>query len=289
MSKAELSQGFGNKLENIALSGIAGITGRDPRASFNTLFSEAYNTPDQYRSPRAYSNPPLEVLEAELLNLASSNFDSDKPNELNSLPWTEDRFSQGLHLATMLAFTDQHRQPVPIEHFIPEKASTFVDEVTKSADEKGRQITISEQFDLALKIADGSVLGASVVAHAGSRSIARNRDTKIDPRFAYSIDDVKYWRDCVSNFETLTGFYGDPAADTYHFWGTFIAGLLSETGERTRDRVLNPTYRKIYLNFAEATNLLRYRIGGKQGETHKEADISGYHIGSMIGALVKSD
>lgn len=283
MSNVELSHGFGRKLEHVAATAVAGVFGRDPRPAHNNILREAYaSSPDQYRSPRAYSNPPLELLEGEMVQLVEP-FIND--SDLSSLPWTEHRFSQGLHLATVISFSDQHNRPVTPEYFVPERARVFVNEVSEFADENGRQATIPEQFSFALELSEGSVLGASVISHAGTRSIARGSDSRVDPLIDYTAQEVKDWRDDVASFEAITGKYGDPPGDTYHFWGAFIAGLLSETGDRVRDKFFNPAYRHLFTNAAEITSILRYGIGRKKGDTHKEADVAGYHIGSLIGTM----
>ncbi|MBI2421136.1 MAG: hypothetical protein HYV38_03570 [Candidatus Levybacteria bacterium] len=158
----------------------------------------------------------------------------------------------------------------------------------EEADKKERQLTLPEQFGIAMELSSGSVLGAAAIACAGSRSIARGSDSRADPRFNYTEEEVRKWRDCVGHFEGVTEEYGDPTADNYHVWGTFIAGLLSETGDRTRDKIFNPIYRQIYTKTAEITELIRYRIGRKKGVTHKNADTLGYHLGSLVGSTLLS-
>lgn len=284
MRSIEAPESFPGKLGILARSSIAATFGRNPDQAFNEVFRESYRAADNpYRSPRAYSNPPLEALENQICGFALSS----GRGEIDSLPWTERRFSQGLHLTAFVAFSDQG-VPIPREYFVPDLSREFVDGVQNEADTKQRQITLPEQFATALDIANGSVLGASLIAHAGARSIARRSDTRIDPKFNYTIEEVRRWRDCVSNFEAISGVYDDPPAETYHFWGTFIAGLLSETGDRKRDRVFNPIYRKLYTNAAEIQEFLRYRIGRKGGVSHKQADVLGYHLGSMVGSALKA-
>lgn len=286
MNSLEIPTSFVDKLRVVVYAGVAGAIGKDPQPAFNEIFRESYRTSEApYRSPRSYSNPHLEVLESKIYEQAISSYDG---GEINRLPWTDGPFSQGIHLAVMLAFADMHNQPTPSEYFMPKESRDFVDRVIEAADEKGRQITLPEQFQIALDIAQGSVLGAAVIAHVGSRSIARESDTRVDPKLDYSIAEVKKWRDCVANFERITDEYDDPPSETYHFWGTFIAGLLSETGDRRRDKIFNPIYRQLYTKMAEISELLRYRLARKKGLPHKEADLVGYHLGSMVGASLQS-
>lgn len=286
MARIESSVSFPDKLRIVAFSGLAGVIGNDPKPrGFNEMLKDSYRTSDvQYRSPRASSNPPLEILEAEMCDLALVFGDN---GDINKLPWTEERFSQGLHLATMVAFLDQHQQPIPYEQIVPDLSREFVDRIRNLADIKDRQITLAEQFDVALGVTDGSILGSALIAHSGARSIARRSDTRADPRFNYSNQEVMHWRDCVASFEAISGVYDDPPAETYHFWGTFVAGLLSEHHDRFRDRLFNPIYRKLYTNAAEITEVLRFKIARKNGVTHKHADVLGYHLGSMVASATR--
>lgn len=277
-------EAFSSKLKAVLKAGVSGILGEDPALEINRIFFESYQGAETpYISPRAHTNPPIELIEAALIDKALKTTCPD----IRYLPWSTSRFSQGYHLALMSAFTDMHSGFIPYDNFPPSASRIFVDRIIDLSRSRNRQITIPEQFEVGLDLSDGHVLGAAVIAHGGARSIARASDTSVDDKLRYTTDEIKTWRDCVSTFESISGRYPDPAADTYHFWGTFIPGLLSEEKDRLKDVVLNPTYKLLYTNMASITDVLRYRLMKKSGEPHQVADITGYHIGSMVGAALR--
>ncbi len=271
---------FVRKLAAIAYAAKGGITQND-KYSMQKLLDTGYI------SPRAYSNPPLYILEEQFMSSMES-CGPLKKEDVTTLPWTHSTFSKGLHLQTMVAFTDQHDAEVAEELFAPKLSRSFVNNVRESASRMKRQITLPEQFEIALELTNNNPLAAAIIAHAGSRSITKLRDSRVAPELTFTLDDAREWRDCVSTFQDITGEYGSPRADSYHFWGAFIAGLVSEIAITSKDKILNPLYRFIYLNTAEITTLLRYKLAGKgMGPVHKEPDILGYHIGSMMGQHIK--
>ncbi len=277
-------ESFRTKLKTVFTAGKSGILGADPDLTVNRIFFESYQALETpYVSPRSHPNPTLDLLEVDLVQQALGSQTPD----IRYLPWSTNRFSQGYHLALMSAFTDMHSGFIPYDNFPTDTSRRFVDRVIELADTNNRQVTIPEQFQIGLDLGQGSVLGAAVIAHGGARSIARDSDTTLDERLAYSTEEIKKWRDCVSTFEPISGIYPDPAADTYHFWGTFIPGLLSNEKDRLKDVLFNPAYRHIYTNMARITDLLRYKLMKKAGEPHQAADLAGYHIGSMVGAALK--
>ncbi|MBI2032677.1 MAG: hypothetical protein HYT09_03475, partial [Candidatus Levybacteria bacterium] len=237
-----IAETFAGKMSVVAEASAGAIFGANPPREFRSVREVSKDREESYRSPQAYSNPPLEALETEIIDLALCSYDG---GGLDKLPWTDKKFSQGLHLAVMVSFADMHKAPLPKEYFVPEFSEEFVDRVMEVADQKRRQITLSEQFRIALDLSGGNILGAAVIAHAGSRAIARGSDTRFGQR-RYKEKDVIKWHNSVANFENITEEYDDPPGENYHFWGTFIAGLLSETGDRTRDKIFNPIYRQIY-------------------------------------------
>lgn len=288
----EFNAPLNRKLKIILASGLAGALKKTDRAdSINQI---KYDNSQKYRSYRDYPNPPLFKLENKMLDVIDQFRGSNL--KINAVPWNSNKYSKGLHLAMMVAFSDQHQQPIAYDNFVPDDSREFVNRVMQLADDLNRQITIPEQFRIALDLSQGSILGAGVIAHAGSRSIARLSDTRVDKKFQYSMQEGLKWRDSVANFESITGDYFDPPGDTYHFWGTFIAGLLSEVIDNTKDQVLNPIYQQIYLNTAEITDFLRNKVSKivrffsnkdivqETVITHKAADILGYHLSKMIGS-----
>lgn len=267
---------FPIKFVNLLFASWGGVTSKD-KENIQEIVSH------EYESDRAFSNPPLIELEHEFFRILDG-----KIQLTSHIPWGQrTRFSKGLHLTHMVAFTDQHSQPVCLNLFPIEQSMQYIDKVIKYSDKLNRQITLTEQLSIALEMAEHNLLGASIITHSGSRIIAKNSDTRISRMFDIPYPLIKKWRDCVSNFSALTGNYGSPPADTYHFWGAFVYGLVSEIKITPKDIFIDPVYRFLYTHIAEITDILRYkirRIGG--GTTHKEADLLGFHIGSLVKQML---
>ena len=225
-----------------------------------------------YISPQAWYNFQLNLLEPQIIELALQSTFS-KPNG----------FSKGRFLQAMVGFADQHAAPISEFVFPSSKAKEYVEGVMKLAAKQERQITIVDQLKVALKISSGNILEAAIIAHAGSRAIAKNFDARI---LEFSEDDLKKWKDSVASFGGITEGYGSPPADTYHFWGAFVAGLVSQEIYSKKDILLNPVYNMLYTHIAEFTDFLRYKIMRKgDGTTHQEADLLGFHLGSLVADL----
>lgn len=268
---------FVRKGFDLVASASGGIMGGD-RHDITSIVASGY------RSHQEYSNNRSDFLEVDMIHLLSIKYDPQTlKRNIAFVPWKQKLFSKGRHLQVMVAFADQHRSSYPDESFPPHLARQFVDNVLDASRQKHQQITLTEQLDIALQICPDSILGASIVAHAGCRSIAKNSDTRISTLLEFTKEQIGDWRDSVSTFSEITGNYGSPPADTYHFWGTFVAGLVSTTVIHKKDIILNPAYQFLYTNMAEITNILRYKIARRgDGACHKQVDILGYHLGSYV-------
>lgn len=271
-----LEETFSMKMLRVGKSALGGVKSPD-REDIQDVVEHGY------RSDRKYENSPIDLLEMEMAEILEKVLKNNPNTNFASIPWSKHRFSKGWHLQVMVGFSDQHKEKVDEQIFPIEKARDFVDQVMSKSDELRRQLTIPEQFSIALDIAENSIVGAAIVAHAGSRAIAKKSDTRLSSVLHFREDEIKKWRDSVASFEAITGEYGAPPADTYHFWGTFLSGIVSTMHITGKDRFLNPVYRFLYTNMAEITEFLRYKLAGEgDGTVHKEADNLGYHLGSFL-------
>lgn len=253
---------------------------------------------EPYISPRAFPNPDEQELSVFFNKFAKHPDIKNNKGALYTLSWDRLVFSKGRYLTTAVSFSDQHKENTCHEMLNPPLARKYVDNVRNSSNNLDRQLTLTEQFAIALeltKITSGKnetgfsykVLDAAVIAHAGSRAIARNWDASADPdHLSFTKEEFCQWRDCVSTFEPFTGEYGDPPGDTYHFWQNFVAGLTSKTKVRSHDKLLNPVYEQIYQSTAIATELLRHKLASQNGQIHKEADRLGYKMGTSVANIV---
>lgn len=267
---------FAHKSADVVRSAVGGVT-THPSRSIELV---AY---DRYQSYQEYPNPPIDLLEYEIASVISQSNPNILRKNITTIPWGKKPFSKGRHLQVMVGFADQHRCPYTQESFPPELAKQFVDRVFNASGQLHRQTTLYEQLKIALEICPDSIIGASVIAHAGSRAIARNGDTRISPLLKFTREQTLAWHDSVSSFRELTTEFGGSPADTYHFWGTFIAGLVSTIAVQYKDRALNHIYQFLYLNMAEITSLLHNKIAGHGNlPTHQQVDAVGYHLGSFV-------
>ncbi len=240
---------------------------------------------DIIESKRKYPNPDGTLLLDEFFFLVKPILGSIDINGLKHLPWSNRPFKKNEFFKIMVAFADQHNEKVDSSLFAPHRAKQYTDCVIEKADSLNRQVTLPEQFSIALELAESHILGAAVIAHSGSRAIARGGDSRIHGS-CYDVDDVLKWQNSVSTFENQLNTYGDPPGDTYHFWGGFVAGLVGNHIFESQDRILNPVYQWIYLHTAEATEIVRTRIAHNPSETHKVADVLGYTLGACIGNTI---
>jgi hypothetical protein len=256
---------------------------------------------EPYISPRAYSNDePL--LWRYFYGLSTSPDVYKNKGALKTLSWDKFVFSKGRFLTSVVAFCNQHSEETYPEIFYPPLARCYINQVIDESDRLNRQLTLIEQYDVALNLTDRAsgidgkstshrLLDAAVLAHAGSRSAARIHDSRVDPeRLAFSKDLMRKWRDCIATFDNITNEYGDPPGDTYHFWQNYVAGLTVPVVIKARDHIFNPIYKEFYNHSAEITKFLRYRRSGHNGNTHKEADVLGLNIGIMVAEnILQSD
>lgn len=238
------------------------------------------------QSERVFPNPS----EAEIIDYFLSYFPGKKisVSQLQLVPWSPKVIRKGAFLATWVAVSDQHDLPVDEQILVPDQARVFVNEVIGKSDNLGRQITILEQLDIAMKLSGNQLLAALLIAHSGSRAIARGSETRAG--LVYEVDDLKKWQDCIAYFPQTEDGYGDPPGDTYHFWGQAAAGLLSLQIINCRDRIFNPLYEMIYPNTSFFVARLRRKCFDITDERfrHQAVDKMGFRIGKNLVKQLQS-
>jgi hypothetical protein len=267
------SPSFSRKLADLVRASRGGL-------NYAGAASEAAQISREYRSPGRFPNPPEDQILEQICYLADDSLRSVGKKQLCQVPWRERPLSKGEFLAAAVAFFDQHNGGAP-EIWVPQDlCRDFVRKVQETAGALSRQVTLPEQWALAMEIGEGNILGAAKMAYFGSRAIARRSDMRAGLYFTW--DETRRWRDCVANFEITWGSYGDPPGDTYHFWGGVAAGWLSEIEINPKDKLLNPVYRYLYENTADLTRKLRYGLASQKGWLHEKADKMGLTIGREL-------
>ncbi len=236
---------------------------------------------DVYRSPRAISNGTKAQIFKQFNDLVRP--DTLNKGALYSLPWSAKIISKGELLILEECFADRHEGDIDIERTaVPRLSAAYVDRVIEKADELNKQLDLAEQFQIAMELADNHVLGAAIIAHAGSRAIARGQDAKLG--LNYTDDQIKHWRDCVGDFKDVLGQdnYGDPPGDTYHFFGTMIFGLTTQINIHKRDIILNAGYKLASMHSEDFTKIIRKALANKKGLLHGPIDRLGFNVGQNL-------
>lgn len=231
-----------------------------------------------YRSERAFPNPnprQIEVGIADLTGKLRRGVDLKK----DVLP------SRGRFLLTWMALLDQHKLDIDKAVFPVIGAREFVSEVIDVSDSKKRQLTVLEQFEIAMRYGENQFLRSLLLAHSGSRAIARGSDSRAG--FSFTLRDLQKWEHCIGYFPYSLDGYGDPAGDTYHFWGQIIAGILATRTKNIADHFWKPVYSLLFPNTSFFVKTFRKPEHNAPSDIfyHQVIDRVGFDIGKKLGIL----
>jgi hypothetical protein len=126
-------------------------------------------------------------------------------------------------VATLVSFTDDHRERVPEELF-PSATEAFVEGIAR-AREEGRVLSRGDQLALARSLVS-TPFDAMVICHAGTRQLARGRDVRALRR-ALPLSFRCEAGQAIAAFPEALSAGGDPLGDTYHYWANVIAGVTA--------------------------------------------------------------
>ncbi len=232
----------------------------------------------RFRSERAYPNPNPYQIEAGIMK-TTIILRAGVSTKKDILP------SRGRFLLTWMAFLDQHQLDVDDTIFRTPEARNFVEEVIDTSDSKGRQITVLEQFEIAMRQGKNQFVRSLLLAHSGSRAIARGSDNRAS--FPYELKDLQKWEQCVGYFPYSLDGYGDPAGDTYHFWGQIIAGILATRTKNLADHLWRPVYSLLFPNSSFFVKILRKAEYNATNDIffHQAIDRVGFDIGKRLSVL----
>lgn len=240
-----------------------------------TPYSEKYrkiieeNTP--YTSSKRY-NPDPDLLFEEILAVVP--LQTKRTNikyELN--------LSKASVLQFFVAFTDQHHTNLPLLSPLKNNCLNLVQKIEKTSQRSGVPVTVPEQLSLALDVTNGNLTQAAIVLAIATRAMARNYDTNL---ITSDKEKMLAWYKYVAPFGYTDGTF-DPPGDTYHFWGSVLAGMSSQENRHGSYELLTGKICDlIYLNTASATEILRHKVCRKRGNTHETIDILGYNIGRAL-------
>lgn len=234
----------------------------------------------RFRSRRAYPNPYPNQIEIGIMT-ATNKLHTGVGVEKDVIP------SRGRFLLTWMAFLDQHLLDIDQTIFRTPEARNFVEEVIDTSDSKGRQVTVLEQFQIAMRQGENQFMRSLLLAHSGSRAIARGSDNRAS--FPYVLKDLQKWEDCVGYFPYSLDGYGDPAGDTYHFWGQVVAGILATRTKNLADHLWRPVYNLLFPNSAFFVKTLRSAEHNVPNDIffHQAIDRVGFDIGKKLSVLTQ--
>lgn len=154
-----------------------------------------------------------------------------------TLPWHGALRTRRLY-AGLVSFVDDFAGPFPSELFPRER----VDELRRAlrAAAGDGVLTIDEQLAVALGVTDGGLLAASVLLHAVTRWLARDRDGRALGRLGWDerLRDASW----IAPFAPHVAGNGDPAGDTYHYWANFTVGIHVELERSLAPRALGAMF-----------------------------------------------
>jgi hypothetical protein len=129
-------------------------------------------------------------------------------------------------LAGLTELFDNHNAPIPPALLPPElHVSRFIDDVISLE----QRSTPAMQLDVALRVTDGHLLGATHVCWIGTRLMSRGADSRAYPHIDVSPQRLLLWSDRVANFETKEGYdKNDGPGDTFYFWSQVWGHLVLE-------------------------------------------------------------
>ena len=180
-----------------------------------------------------FENPDENSIHQELSETCRmSCVDLSKAGSWLMSPWHNKKTLSIQHLFdTLVSHADYHQYSIVSDYFPSPMAIEFINLVIEMSQTQGRAITIPEQFNIAMNVASKNPTAAAIVAHAGSRAIARNLDTRIDPALNFTEDQMRTWNKSVARF---TGdAYSEAMGDNYHFWAYCAMGMVTRANEET--------------------------------------------------------
>lgn len=131
---------------------------------------------------------------------------------------------------TLIQFLDYHKSQVPKTVLPPEKdVKRYIDSIFQ----KEGFVTIDQQLDELLTIADNNLVGAVNLGFITSRFMGRGMDTKAYPNIPVTDERMLLWGQRMAQFELYEG-KGDSTGDTYYFWTHIFAALYFKIHEKNQ-------------------------------------------------------
>ncbi len=191
-----------------------------------------------------------------------------------------------IHLFTSaIQFLDPHDGRLPETALAPtDEVSRFIAGVLTSE----HPTTVTDQFDIAMRITRGEIVSASGLAMIANRLMARESDRRAYPTLLVTPSDMASWNRHIARFRGADGkVEADGPGDTYYFWTQTFASLVFQMSKDPSKFILQPLFKH-----GIGLMQLAKKIGGEPTVTkHQEAAKAGWEMGLHLGKkyLTKSN
>lgn len=212
--------------------------------------------------------------------------------DLLTVPWSFRRIRTSRFAAALITFTNDHGKKTTPEFFPTDEVVTYLQNIRQQYENTGEQLTIPDQFSIALSQADNNPIAAALLTHAAYRSIARLWDTRMSPKLKFPVTSNTEAITMINIAKSTADFddsqeITDPLGNTYHFWSQFTAGVVF-TLEKRKRFIQTSLYNQAFSHGPELTSLVRKKIRGRPHSfgNHKEVDMQGLRLGRAAGHLI---
>lgn len=244
------------------------------------------------QEPSPSFNPEEKIIKREFISRISQAIaeKNHSRRSLLTLPWSSRRIEPPRLAAALIAFSDDHGKKTVPEFFPIHEMFQFLQEVRTQPLETGKQLTVVDQFDIALRQTDNNPVAAALLAH-GSYRVMRSCDTRLSPRLSFEIESdsqpITMMSIARSTADFAVGDTRDPLGNTYHWWSQFSAGMIFTLLKR-RAPIQVSVYNKAFYLGPNLTLGIRNRFLHMplSAGDHKTVDRQGMRIGRAMGNVI---
>ncbi|HSD98464.1 MAG TPA: hypothetical protein VLB73_02060 [Patescibacteria group bacterium] len=243
------------------------------------------------REAPSFDNPTESIIQEALAAKIIQVTSHASRDSLLTNPWNSRRIKPSRLAASLIAFSNDHGKKTVPEFFPVEEILVYLNSIQEQAKKTGKQLTVIDQFNLALDQTNNNPVAAALLAHSSYRAIARSCDTRLSPQLAFEVDSSTQPITMMSVAQSTADFsvndQRDPLGNTYHWWSQFSAGMIFALLKKDNP-IQVATYNTAFSAGPELTVLLRQKIRRRQlaAGDHKQVDRQGKRIGRAMGAIL---
>lgn len=246
--------------------------------------------------PEPSYNPDEKLTQADFTSriIAANAQNPLSLDHLLTVPWSLRRIKPSRLAASIIAFSNDHGEKTVTEFFPVDEIHTFLQSVKDQAEQAGKQLSLVDQFDIALEQTNNNPVAAALLAHSAYRSVARSCDTRLDERLRFDVNSDSNPINMMSIARSTADFpindkhdKKDPLGNTYHWWAQFSAGMIFSLLKKEYPLQVR-TYNTAFFFGPELTQGIRngiLRMPLAAGD-HKNVDKQGLRIGRSMGHLI---